>query len=102
MCVSESGLDRRAEQAMAATAIPSKLALDEKLAKKPSPAGMIVFALILAEGMFYVAKHLSSDLSVEKATSIRPFIMLAGALPIALGFEFVNGFHDTARRSQPS
>jgi hypothetical protein len=78
------------------TAIPSKVALDEKLARKPSPAGMIVFGLILAAGMFYVARHLGSDLSVEKATSIRPFIMLAGALLIALGFEFVNGFHDTA------
>jgi PiT family inorganic phosphate transporter len=78
------------------TAVPSKVALDEKLARKPGPAGMIVFGLILAAGMFYVARHLSSDLSVEKATSIRPFIMLAGALLIALGFEFVNGFHDTA------
>jgi inorganic phosphate transporter, PiT family len=78
------------------TAIPSKGALDEKLARKPSAAGMIVFGLILAAGMFYVARHLSSDLSVEKATSIRPFLMLAGALLIALGFEFVNGFHDTA------
>ena len=78
------------------TAIPSKVALDEKLARRSSPAGMIVFGLILAAGMFYVARHLSSDLSVERATSIRPFIMLAGALLIALGFEFVNGFHDTA------
>jgi hypothetical protein len=34
------------------TAIPSKVALDEKLARKPSPAGMIVFGLILAAGMF--------------------------------------------------
>jgi len=78
------------------TAIPPKVALDEKLARKPSPAGMIVFGLILAAGMFYVAKHLGSDLSVEKATNMRPFIMLAGALLIALAFEFVNGFHDTA------
>ena len=39
---------------------------------------MIVFGLILAAGMFYVAKHLSSDLSVEKATNMPPFIMLAG------------------------
>src|ERR1039458_8889045 len=29
-------------------------------------------------------------------TSIWPFILLAIALLIALGFEFVNGFHDTA------
>jgi len=57
---------------------------------------MIVIGLIIAAGIFYIARHLSSDLSVERATSIRPFIMLAGALLIALGFEFVNGFHDTA------
>src|SRR5215469_16864220 len=98
-CVSESRQDRNAEKAMAATletAVPSKVALDEKLARKTSPAGIIVLGLILAAGMFYVARHLSSDLSVEKATTIRPFIMLAGALLIALGFEFVNGFHDTA------
>src|SRR5208337_2437298 len=52
--------------------------------------------LILAAGLFYVASHLASDLSVEHETSIRPYLMLAGALLIALGFEFVNGFHDTA------
>jgi PiT family inorganic phosphate transporter len=78
------------------SAIASKAALDEKLARKPSSVGTIIFGLILAAGLFYVARHLTSDLSVEKATSIRPFVMLAGALLIALGFEFVNGFHDTA------
>jgi nucleotide-binding universal stress UspA family protein len=57
---------------------------------------MIIFGLILAAGMFYAASHLASDLSVEKATTIRSFVMLVGALLIALGFEFVNGFHDTA------
>ncbi len=84
---------------MAATvesAIPAKVAIDEKLARRPGPGGIIIFGLILAAGMFYVASHLASDLSVEKATTIRPFIMLGGALLIALGFEFVNGFHDTA------
>jgi inorganic phosphate transporter, PiT family len=75
--------------------IPAK-AIDEKLARSPGAAGMIVFGLILAAGLFYVATHLASDLSVEQATTIRPYIMLAGALLIALGFEFVNGFHDTA------
>lgn len=75
---------------------PSKGAIDAKLARSPGMGGMIVFGLILAAGMFYAASHLVSDLSVEKATTIRPFIMLGGALLIALGFEFVNGFHDTA------
>src|SRR5262249_46729849 len=77
-------------------AIPRKRAIDEKLAKEPRAGGMIIFGLILAAGMFYAASHLASDLSIEKATTIRPFVMLAGALLIALGFEFVNGFHDTA------
>ena len=78
------------------TAIPANGAIDEKLARKPGTGGIIIFGLILAAGLFYVASHLISDLSVEHATTIRPFIMLAGALLIALGFEFVNGFHDTA------
>ena len=78
------------------TTIPAKAAIDAKLAKNPGLGGMIIFGLILAAGMFYAASHLISDLSVEKATTIRPFVMLAGALLIALGFEFVNGFHDTA------
>lgn len=78
------------------TAIPEKRAVTEKLAQGPSTGGIIIFGLILAAGLLYIAVHLSSDLSVEKATTIRPFLMLAGALLIALGFEFVNRFHDTA------
>ena len=84
---------------MAATierALPSSGAINEKLARKPGAGGIIIFGLILAAGLFYVATHLISDLSVEQATSIRPYLMLVGALLIALGFEFVNGFHDTA------
>ncbi len=84
---------------MAATVegvITAKGAIDEKLARRTGPGGVIIFGLILAAGMFYVANHLISDLSVEKANSYRPYIMLVGALLIALGFEFVNGFHDTA------
>src|SRR6201999_2917883 len=34
--------------------------------------------------------------SGETATAIWPFVLLGLALLIALGFEFVNGFHDTA------
>src|SRR5271155_5063207 len=75
---------------------PAKIAIDEKLNRRTGPGGIIIFGLIIAAGMIYVAYHLSSDLSVEKANSIRPYILLVGALLIALGFEFVNGFHDTA------
>ena len=36
------------------------------------------------------------DLSVVRDTHAYPYILLGIALLIALGFEFVNGFHDTA------
>ena len=40
--------------------------------------------------------HLANDLSVVRDTRAYPFVLLGIALFIALGFEFVNGFHDTA------
>ena len=42
------------------------------------------------------ASRLASDLSQVHSTSVMPFVLLGIALLIALGFEFVNGFHDTA------
>ena len=51
---------------------------------------------MLLAGLIYIGTHLSSDLSVVHSASVFPFILLGIALFIALGFEFVNGFHDTA------
>ncbi len=51
---------------------------------------------MLAGGLFYIAKALSNDLSFVHQASIYPYVLLGIALFIALGFEFVNGFHDTA------
>jgi PiT family inorganic phosphate transporter len=70
--------------------------IDAKLARRPGTMPMVVFGAILVVGLVYALTHLISDLSVVQFTSIRPFLFLAGALLIALGFEFVNGFHDTA------
>jgi inorganic phosphate transporter, PiT family len=70
--------------------------LDAKLAARPNKAGFIVVVLVIAAGIGYVGLNLVSDLSGQKTTSILPFVLLALALLIALGFEFVNGFHDTA------
>src|SRR5580698_4559153 len=39
---------------------------------------------------------LAADLSIVRDTRAYPYILLGIALLIALGFEFVNGFHDTA------
>ena len=40
--------------------------------------------------------HVAHDLDAASITSYAPYGLLALALLIALGFEFVNGFHDTA------
>jgi PiT family inorganic phosphate transporter len=71
--------------------------LDQKLAKgSPGKIGMIVFGIAICVGVVYSAFHLLSDLSGIQQTSIMPWLLLGLALTIALGFEFVNGFHDTA------
>ena len=55
-----------------------------------------VFA-ILAVGAVYATTALVADLAaMPPSTTLLPFLLLGVALLIALGFEFVNGFHDTA------
>jgi PiT family inorganic phosphate transporter len=58
--------------------------------------GFLAFGAALFIGLIYTVVQLSSELSAVKASSAWPFILLGVALLIALGFEFVNGFHDTA------
>ena len=70
--------------------------LDRKLSAKPSPVGIAVFLAALAAGLCYIAFHVARDMETVTVTSIWPYMLLALALLIALGFEFVNGFHDTA------
>ena len=71
--------------------------LDKKMSRgSPAMIGMMVFGVAILIGAIYAIYHLVSDLSVVKTTSVLPFLLLGLALVIALGFEFVNGFHDTA------
>jgi PiT family inorganic phosphate transporter len=79
-----------------AIAPPSSI-LDDKM-KKSSPGliGTLLFVVMLIAGMIYIGTQLSSDLSIVHNANIFPYILLGVALLIALGFEFVNGFHDTA------
>jgi PiT family inorganic phosphate transporter len=58
--------------------------------------GMVVFGIALVVGLIYTIISLAKDLQVERGTSIYPYVLLGVALLVALGFEFVNGFHDTA------
>src|SRR5499433_3046216 len=62
------------------------------------PLSGIIFMGILAAALLFVAYSIYSDVDATgaKITTYLPYIMLFVALLIALGFEFVNGFHDTA------
>ena len=57
---------------------------------------MPVFLTLIISTLIYIGFQLSADLSHVPALSLYSVILLATALFIALGFEFVNGFHDTA------
>ena len=67
-----------------------------KLARGPGRAGMLGFLVVLVIGLVYAASQLIRDLAVVHSASVFPYVVLGIALFIALGFEFVNGFHDTA------
>ena len=80
-------------QAAHATA-PVRPRLDYKV----GPATTVIFIGLLAVGLLYTAYSLMHDVTSAGVStrSFAPFILLGVALLIALGFEFVNGFHDTA------
>ena len=63
-----------------------------------NPLTLILFLGVMAAGLLYVVYSVYSDVEATgtKITSYLPYLMLLVALLIALGFEFVNGFHDTA------
>ena len=71
-------------------------ALHEKMSKGPGKIGVLIFGVVLIIGVVYAGSQLISDLSTVHSTSIFPYLLLGLALLVALGFEFVNGFHDTA------
>ena len=58
----------------------------------------LIYLAVLAAGLFFMAYSIRSDIAESGGgpTTILPFLLLGVALLIALGFEFVNGFHDTA------
>jgi len=76
-----------------ATATP---VLEAKLNRSPGKIGMVGFGVVLLVGIIYSAFHLLTDLSTVHSVTVMPYILLGIALLVALGFEFVNGFHDTA------
>jgi inorganic phosphate transporter, PiT family len=73
---------------------PAKIKLDEPMGIQ----ALLIYLAVIAGALFFMAYSIYSD--IESAgggpTTIVPFLLLGVAMLIALGFEFVNGFHDTA------
>jgi PiT family inorganic phosphate transporter len=69
-----------------------------QLDRKPSALGAMLFLALLVVGVCYSGYSLMADVAAasHRTTAWLPFLLLGIALLIALGFEFVNGFHDTA------
>lgn len=65
---------------------------------RPSSATISVFVLMLAGGIGLVSYSLMHDMDTAQVPplALGALFFLGVALLIALGFEFVNGFHDTA------
>jgi PiT family inorganic phosphate transporter len=86
-----------ADLATLVEAIPSRPSLVERrTTKRSSRAGIVAFLVAFMGGLGYIGFHVARDLNNVTITSVWPYLLLALALLIALGFEFVNGFHDTA------
>jgi PiT family inorganic phosphate transporter len=77
---------------------PIQPASRPNLDKGFNPLTLIIFFGILAAGLLFVAYSIYSYVSATgtRVTTYMPHLLLLVALLIALGFEFVNGFHDTA------
>ncbi|MBN9082825.1 MAG: anion permease [Rhizobiales bacterium 62-17] len=84
--------------------MPGGITTEQPEGKRPSldtginPLTLLILFSVIAVGLFYVAWSIRTDVidAGVPATTWAPFLLLGVALLIALGFEFVNGFHDTA------
>ena len=82
--------------APAVTPIPASSAVHEKMKKGPSRIGTLVFGGVFIAGLIFIGTSIARDLNGIVLGSAWPYILLGIALFVALAFEFVNGFHDTA------
>nr|WP_116813437.1 inorganic phosphate transporter [Steroidobacter cummioxidans] len=83
----------------AVTILPSSASENRpQLDERPGYLTVVVFLTALAGGLAFAAYSLTRDVvqSGVQTTTYLPFVLLGISLLIALGFEFVNGFHDTA------
>jgi PiT family inorganic phosphate transporter len=69
-----------------------------KLDQPITATTLLMFFCVISGGLSFTAWSIYQDIQQSGApiTTYLPFALLAISLLIALGFEFVNGFHDTA------
>jgi inorganic phosphate transporter, PiT family len=79
---------------VAAHTVAARPVLDQK----PSPGTILLFLTLLLIGVGYTGYSLVNDVNraMPHGLALLSFFLLGVALLIALSFEFVNGFHDTA------
>src|SRR5271169_5980603 len=75
---------------------PVTAAVHDKINKGPHKVAIFIFLGLFSVGIVYALANLISDVSHVHHPSSYAFLLLSVALLVALGFEFVNGFHDTA------
>ncbi len=82
---------------MATTATPPAGATRVPMDHKIHPGATFAFLAVLVGGLAFAGYSIVNDTSkVGESLALGAFGFLGLALLIALGFEFVNGFHDTA------
>src|SRR3974390_2584847 len=85
---------------MSDIALPGSIepARGPRLDHETNPLTLILFFGLLGAGILLVAYSIHTDITATgtKIDNYLPFLLLFVALLVALGFEFVNGFHDTA------
>src|SRR5450830_1070468 len=94
----DTGCSGMATPSLTASTHTSSVDTQPRLDKKPGLVTVIIFFAVLAMGLLFTAYSLMHDMHElgTVVTTWTPFLLLGVALLIALGFEFVNGFHDTA------
>jgi PiT family inorganic phosphate transporter len=75
---------------------PAASLLEKKMKKSHARISTGVVLIALVVGIGFIGFHVADDFSTVTLGSIWPYLLLILALIIALAFEFVNGFHDTA------